>query len=95
MHHNSQTALEKIAADGTLSQRAAEILRFFRAHPRAFTDREVAMYLRYPDMNCVRPRITELIERGLLREVDSVKCPVTSKTVRRVAPPAPQAELPL
>ncbi len=36
-------------------------------------------------MNACRPRVTELIEAGVLVEHDSVRCPVTGKTVRRVA----------
>lgn len=40
-----------------------------------------------PDMNCVRPRVTELIKKGLLWELGSTRCAVTNKTVRIVAIP--------
>lgn len=48
------------------------------------TDREIKDYLKLPDMNNVRPRVTELIKHGLLTEHGSVKCPLTDKTVRQV-----------
>jgi hypothetical protein len=38
----------------------------------------------FSDMNSVRPRITELIEKAKLMEVGSIVCPVTKKRVRRV-----------
>lgn len=95
MHRNSQLAHAQEEANGRLGKRAATILKWLKANPRPYTDREVAARLGYPDMNCVRPRITELVQEGLLVEVDSVRCHITGKTVRRVASPQPQAELPL
>lgn len=95
VHANSHAAHEELSADGRLSKRQAVIYAWMAAHPQPWTDRGVAAHLNFPDMNCVRPRITELIGRGLLVEVDSVRCPVTGKTVRRVAPVLQQGELPL
>jgi hypothetical protein len=95
MHTNSQLAHETLRLDGTLSKRSALILRWLFAHPGLWTDRQIAAQLAMPDMNCVRPRITELVARHLLREVDSVRCPVTGKRVRRVTPFTGQTELPL
>lgn len=48
------------------------------------TDRAIKEYLKLPDMNNVRPRVTELIKLGLLREFDTTKCELTNKSVRRV-----------
>jgi hypothetical protein len=95
IHPNSHDAHADLAATGTLSKRQAVIYAWLSAHQRPWTDREVAAHLNFADMNCVRPRITELVGRGLLEEVDSVRCPVTGKTVRRVAPVLQQGELPL
>ena len=95
MHANSQIAMQDITTSGAKARRSAVILRWLVAHPRAYTDREIAAGMGFPDMNCVRPRITELVEAGLLREQDSVRCPVTGKTVRRVTPVQLQSELPL
>lgn len=95
VHPHSHEAHAELAAAGTLGKRQAVIYAWMAANPRPWTDREVAAHLNFPDMNCVRPRITELVKQGLLTEVDSVRCPVTGKTVRRVAPVLQQGELPL
>jgi hypothetical protein len=95
IHANSHAAHADLHAAGTLSKRQALIYAWLIGHPRPWTDREVAAHLRFPDMNCVRPRITELVGMGLLTEVGSVRCPVTGRTVRRVAPVLQQGELPL
>ncbi len=94
-HPHSHAAYDELVADKELPKRAALILRWMLAHPRPWTDREVAARMEFPDMNCVRPRITELVEQGLLHEVDSVRCTITGKTVRRTAPAFQQGELPL
>jgi hypothetical protein len=47
---------------------------------KARTDREIAYELGHPEP--LRPRITNLIEQGILHEVGSKLCPVTHKTVR-------------
>lgn len=66
-----------------LSRRAAAIIAWLELHP-ARTDREVMNGMGFSDMNSVRPRITEAIERGFLVEVGERVCPVTGKTVRIV-----------
>lgn len=66
-----------------LSKRAAEVLEVVWAFG-PLTDREIVDTLGYRDMNACRPRVTELIEAGVLVEHDSVRCPVTGKRVRRV-----------
>lgn len=95
IHPNSHAAHEALRADGKLSKRQALIYVWLSANMRPWTDRQIAAHLNFPDMNCVRPRVTELVGMGLLREVDSVRCPVTGKTVRRVVPVLQQGELPL
>ena len=49
---------------------------------RPCTDRYIATYLGFADMNFVRPRTTEMIEEGFLCEVGKVKDDVTNRTVR-------------
>lgn len=54
--------------------------------PRRFvtTDRNIKKYLWLEDMNMVRPRVTELIQKKLIEEADPVICPITKKLVRTV-----------
>ena len=71
-----------------LSKRASDIYNFFTnthsRNERFHTDRQVKTILGFDDMNQVRPRITELIQLGLLEEVGKTKCPITCKMVRVV-----------
>ena len=50
----------------------------------ACTDREIMSALGFSDMNTIRPRTNELLQMGVLREVDDTRCDVTGKLVRRV-----------
>lgn len=94
-HENSIDSYHEIRAEGKLSKRQALILEWLSTRGEPLTDREVAAGMQFPDMNCVRPRITELIQLGLLHEHSSVICPITNKRVRKVAPFDNQMELPL
>lgn len=60
------------------------------------TDRRCMNLLGFSEPNAVRPRITELIDRGVLQEVATVICPVTKKRVRvcGIAPRKPADYLP-
>ena len=94
IHANSLDAYyEGRLEDFTKRQR--EILKAF-AQRGTLTDRECLAVLGYTDMNAVRPRITELIDYGVLSEVGETKCPVTEKRVRRceIAPKEPPEYLP-
>lgn len=48
------------------------------------TDRQIKDLLGLPDMNNVRPRITELLDQDFLIETGVKKCEVTQKSVRLV-----------
>lgn len=81
IHSNSITAYH--SERPKLSKRAEAVLAWItRNGPH--TDREVMAGMGFVEPNSVRPRITELLEAGLLMEVGDVTCPVTRKTVRRV-----------
>lgn len=69
-----------------LSKRARQIADFFynNGYAGGYTDREVMNVLGYTEPNQVRPRITELIQLGILKEVGAVKCEITGKKVRKV-----------
>lgn len=81
LHTNSLHAYH--SQESKLSRRAQNVLDWIRENG-PHTDREVMQGLGFTDMNSVRPRITELIEKNKLMEVGNVLCPVTGKTVRRV-----------
>jgi len=48
------------------------------------TDRQLMKHLGFTDMNAVRPRLTELIESGVVTECGSLIDPSTKKRVRIV-----------
>jgi hypothetical protein len=80
MHRNSIAASDGI--DRT--SRWDEVLAALRRIGHAASDREIATALGKTDLNYARPRITELIDAGVLSEVGDVVCPVTGRTVRMV-----------
>lgn len=82
VHPNSAQAYHDAAPE--LSKRAADVLAVYRRATHPITDREVKDVLGFADMNAVRPRITELIESGLLRECGRIKDDATRKMVRVV-----------
>lgn len=70
MHENSLEALSNINKDGSKVKRNMEILHLFSGGLR-LTDREVLNILRpgSDDMNIFRPRLSELVQAGKLKEV--------------------------
>lgn len=50
---------------------------------QSFTDREIKELLWFDDMNCVRPRISELVDLGWLRITEHVTDSKTNKQVRK------------
>lgn len=90
MHANSLQAYREERP--RLSQRAADVLQVVHAFG-PLTDREITETMGFRERNAVSPRVTELIEAGLLVEHDSVRCPVTGKTVRRVTVRRPGEQL--
>ena len=82
IHPNSIEAARKI--DDKLS-RQARIIEVYRSAGRPLTDRQVKEALGLSEMNQVRPRITELVQAGRLREVGKYKDEYTRTSVRLVA----------
>jgi hypothetical protein len=83
VHRNSLAAYETGRID-RFPQRARNILALFERKRIPMTDRAVMIGLGHFDMNAVRPRITELVEAGVLIEVSTTIDPETKKTVRVV-----------
>jgi len=91
-HPNSREAFHAGAA--LLGARAKRILAELRRNGPG-TDRELMKRLGFHDPNSVRPRITELIRAGLVREAESRQCAVTLRKVRVVAAVHTVEQLPL
>ena len=83
IHPNSVAAYWQGRTD-LFNKRHRLIIDIFRSAHSPITDREAMIAARATDPNFVRPRITELIDAGILDEVGSRVCPVTGKTVRLV-----------
>lgn len=91
VHANSVQAFHE--EEAKLSRRATAVLGWIRIYG-PHTDRQIAQGMGFgADMNAVRPRVTELIQAGLLEELRDVRCPVTGKTVRIVGLPRGQVPL--
>lgn len=83
MHSHSLLAHAESTEDGGFNKREQEIILALRAKG-PMTDRQTMYELCYEERNCVAPRITELIKRGIVEECGSTKDSVTCKTVRIV-----------
>jgi len=86
IHENSRQAIKEITTSGERKNRAEQILDIFKEYGFPMTDRGVLMRL-FPgsdNLNLVRPRITELINKGQLQEVGNVMDFKTQKQVRSV-----------
>ncbi len=79
-HPNSMKAFKDIDLRG----KHKEIYNLCFQKDMPLTDREIKDLLGYSDMNSVRPRISELIDFGFLKETGKIKDYVTRKTVRLV-----------
>lgn len=88
VHANSIAAYYEGNSDA-FNRRETEILRVLGKLGRA-TDRAIRDALGFPDMNAVRPRITELIECGVLHSPANTVDPVTGRTVRLVSIVSPE-----
>jgi predicted HTH transcriptional regulator len=82
MHEHSLSAYYEGKVE-VFTKREGQILAAYERVGKA-SDREIADELGFQDLNAVRPRITELIADGILREVGETKDPVTRKAVRVV-----------
>ena len=83
MHQHSLDAHEEERAAGKLSKRCqliSDVLGWER-----LTDREILERTPYRDMNAIRPRVTEMIQAGILEEVGEKRDKLTGKMVRVVA----------
>lgn len=80
MHANSLAAY----ATSDFNARERAILRILVGSSCPLTDREIMERLGYTDPNSTRPRVTELVKSGVLRECGKVEDQTTHKPVRTV-----------
>jgi hypothetical protein len=78
-----------------LNRREKMILTVMRSKNVPLTDRQIMVELGFQEPNSVRPRLSHLIEIGLVREVGVVKCEITGKSVRQSWSPPKQEGLPM
>ena len=78
VHRNSVTAFKEL----DVSPRQEAILDVMEATGRPMTDRDIKNALGLADLNGARPRLTELVQKGILEECGDTKCFITGKTVR-------------
>jgi hypothetical protein len=87
MHENSIQAFSE-CSDVEFNHREQMVMQAYlvaRDQGRTcLTDRQVMELLGFTDPNMVRPRITHLVQLGMLEETGDTLCPVTRKTVRLV-----------
>lgn len=85
MHQNSLFAYQENATRLTNRERAIiALLEKDSLQYLGRTDRMIMMGLHFTDPNSVRPRITALVQRGVLEECGEIRDSVTGQTVRLV-----------
>jgi hypothetical protein len=82
MHQNSLNAYRHIRDE--MNKRETLIYGLLSQNLRSMTDREIMTELGFPEPNCVRPRITELIKNYWLRETGTVTDATSRVEVRKV-----------
>lgn len=85
-HPEHQMHSHSLLALGTLdvSRREQEVLAALASLGGVATDRQLARAMGTEDCNRARPRVTGLIDKGILREVGWQKDETTGKRVRLV-----------
>lgn len=82
LHENTLKAYYEGKQYELFNKRENEILNTLRG--KHLTDRQIKDSLGYSDLNMVRPRITELCNKGIIEQCGDCKDDVTGKTVRIV-----------
>tara|TARA_B100002019_G_scaffold111530_1_gene95930 strand:+ start:2188 stop:2475 length:288 start_codon:yes stop_codon:yes gene_type:complete len=83
LHSNTLTSYTEVLP--RISKRETIIHQFLLETSGTYTDREIMTELGFIETNQVRPRITSLVQRKLIREVGTKKCETTGRKVRLVS----------
>lgn len=84
IHDNSRKSHEEHESTGKGETYRQMIVALLTRTGEDMTDRQILTTLNVTDVNNIRPEITRLKQRGVLKESGKIKCPVTGKTVRTV-----------
>lgn len=84
MHKNSLEAYRKITEEGSKNTREKDILTIYSNYNRPLTDYEILQNFKpgSDNLNLVRPRITELHQKGILEEGPPIKSHMGRLNVR-------------
>ena len=83
IHDNSRQSYAENEATGKGGTWRQKIVTLLKQTGKPMTDRGIFETLG-TDVNNIRPEITRLKQKGVLKEAGKVKCPITKKTVRTV-----------
>ena len=74
-HKNSKKSIKELIVTGNKVRRMDKILEVYNSNGLPLTDRDVLNILNpsSDDLNYVRPRISELLKEGRIKEICSVK----------------------
>lgn len=84
IHDNSRKSYRENESSGKGETYRQKIIELLTETGEEMTDRQIIDTLGVTDVNNIRPEITRLKQKGVLKETGKVKCPVTGKTVRTV-----------
>jgi|TARA_Y100000034_G_C6627749_1_gene273895 predicted HTH transcriptional regulator len=85
IHDNSRRSFSENEQSGKGETFRQKIVNLLAATGESMTDRQILNTLEVTDVNNIRPEITRLKQKGVLKETGKTKCPVTGKTVRTVS----------
>ncbi len=84
IHDNSRQSYKENEKSGRGETYRQKIIELLTETGEELTDRQIMNVLNVTDVNNIRPEITRLKQKGVLRESGKVKCLITGKTVRTV-----------
>lgn len=89
IHANSLAAWHAGERSGYFNDRELEVLNALQSANRPLRDRQIMAACNYTELAKVQPRVSDLVDKGVLHKVGRSLCPETGKRVRlvEIAPP--------
>lgn len=85
VHSNSLAAWHAGERSGFFNDRELEVLEALHNARMPLRDRQIMEACGYSELARVQPRISDLLNQGVLQEVGRQKCPLSGKYVRMTA----------